>query len=286
MRCAAIERHSGLYALVMMCRLLEVKRSTYYAWRRRPESRRATEDRRLRLEIEVSHKASDRSYGSPRVHQDLQELGIRCGRKRVARLMRENGIRAKQARRYKVTTDSDHSHAVADNLLDRQFDVDGPDRVWTADITYIWTREGWLYLAAIVDLFSRRVVGWSMSNRINGQLVLGALSMAQGRRKPSPGLLHHSDRGSQYACRDYRAILEQHGMICSMSRKGDCWDNAVSESFFKTLKVERVNDRDYWTREEAKADIIDYIERFYNRSRRHSYLGYISPVEFELRKAA
>ena len=281
-----MERHRGQYALVMMCRLLEVKRSTYYAWRRRPESRRAKVDRRLQLEIEVCYKASDRSYGSPRVHQDLQELGIRCGRKRVARLMRENGIRAKQARRYKVTTDSDHNHPVADNLLDRQFDVDGPDRVWTADITYIWTREGWLYLAAILDLFSRRVVGWSMSNRVDGQLVLGALRKAQKRRRPQVGLLHHSDRGSQYACHDYRAMLEQHGMICSMSRKGDCWDNAVSESFFKTLKVERVRDRDYWTREEAKSDIIDYIERFYNRKRRHSYLGYLSPVQFELREAA
>ena len=281
-----MERHRGQYVLVMMCRLLEVKRSTYYAWRRRPESRRAKVDRRLQLEIEVSHKASDRSYGSPRVHQDLQALGIRCGRKRVARLMRENGIRAKQARRHKVTTDSDHNHPVADNLLDRQFDVDGPDRVWTADITYIWTREGWSYLAAILDLFSRRVVGWSMSNRVDGQLVLGALRMAHNRRRPQVGLLHHSDRGSQYACHDYRAMLEQHGMICSMSRKGDCWDNAVSESFFKTLKVERVRDRHYWTREEAKSDIIDYIERFYNRKRRHSYLGYLSPVEFELREAA
>ena len=281
-----MERHRGQYALVMMCRLLEVKRSTYYAWRRRPESRRAKVDRRLQLEIEVSHKASDRSYGSPRVHQDLQELGICCGRKRVARLMRENGIRAKQARRYKVTTDSDHNYPVADNLLDRQFDVDEPDRVWTADITYIWTQEGWLYLAAILDLFSRRVVGWSMSNWVDGQLVLGALRMAQNHRRPQVGLLHHSDRGSQYACHDYRAMLQHHGMICSMSRKGDCWDNAVSESFFKTLKVERVRDRDYWTRDEAKSDIIDYIERFYNRKRRHSYLGYLSPVEFELREAA
>jgi len=286
LRCEAIERHRGLYPLVMMCRLLEVRRNTYYAWRRRPESRRVKEDRRLVMEIEVSHRASDRSYGSPRVHEDLQEQGLRCGRKRVARLMRENGIRAKQARRYKVTTDSDHNHPVAANLLDRQFDVDGPDRVWTADITYIRTREGWLYLAVILDLFSRRVVGWSMSNRVYGQLTLGALRMAQSRRRPQVGLLHHSDRGSQYACRDYRAVLEQHGMICSMSRKGDCWDNAVSESFFKTLKAERVNDRDYWTREEAKTDIINYIERFYNRKRRHSYLGYISPVEYELRKAA
>jgi len=286
LRCEAIERHRGLYPLVMMCRLLEVRRNTYYAWRRRPESRRVKEDRRLVMEIEVSHRASDRSYGSPRVHEDLQEQGLRCGRKRVARLMRENGIRAKQARRYKVTTDSDHNHPVAANLLDRQFDVDGPDRVWTADITYIRTREGWLYLAVILDLFSRRVVGWSMSNRVDGQLTLGALRMARSRRRPQVGLLHHSDRGSQYACRDYRVVLEQHGMICSMSRKGDCWDNAVSESFFKTLKAERVNDRDYWTREEAKTDIIDYIERFYNRKRRHSYLGYISPVEYELRKAA
>ena len=238
------------------------------------------------IEIELSHKASDRTYGSPRVHEDLQEQGIRCGRKRVARLMRENGIRAKQARRFKATTDSDHNDPVAPNLLDREFHVDVPDRVWVADLTYIWTREGWLYLAVILDLFSRRVVGWSMSKRITSQLTLEALSVALWIRKPSPGLLHHSDRGSQYTCGDYRDVLDEHGVLCSMSRKGDCWDNAVAESFFKTLKVERVNDRDYWTREEAQTDIIDYIERFYNRKRRHSYLGYVSPVKYELQKAA
>ena len=286
MKCEAIERQRGQYPLVMMCRLLEVRRSTYYAWRKRPESRRTKEDRRLVIEIELSHKASDRTYGSPRVHEDLQEQGIRCGRKRVARLMRENGIRAKQARRFKATTDSDHNDPVAPNLLDREFHVDVPDRVWVADLTYIWTREGWLYLAVILDLFSRRVVGWSMSKRITSQLTLEALSVALWSRKPSPGLLHHSDRGSQYTCGDYRDVLDEHGVLCSMSRKGDCWDNAVAESFFKTLKVERVNDRDYWTREEAQSDIIDYIERFYNRKRRHSYLGYVSPVEYELLKAA
>lgn len=286
MKCEAIERQRGQYPLVMMCRLLEVRRSTYYAWRRRPESRRTKEDRRLVIEIELSHKASDRTYGSPRVHEDLQEQGIRCGRKRVARLMRENGIRAKQARRFKATTDSDHNDPVAPNLLDREFHVDVPDRVWVADLTYIWTREGWLYLAVILDLFSRRVVGWSMSKRITSQLTLEALSVALCSRKPSPGLLHHSDRGSQYTCGDYRDVLDEHGVLCSMSRKGDCWDNAVAESFFKTLKVERVNDRDYWTREEAQTDIIDYIERFYNRKRRHSYLGYVSPAEYELLKAA
>jgi transposase InsO family protein len=262
----------------MMCRLLEVKRSSY-CWR-------AKQDRRLVVEIELSHKASDRTYGSPRVHQDLQEQGIRCGCKRVARLMRENGIRAKQARRFKATTDSAHNEPVAPNLLDRQFEVDRPDRVWTADITYIWTREGWLYLAVILDLFSRRVVGWSLGKRIDAQLTLRALRAALWSRKPPPGLLHHSDRGSQYACSDYQDMLDEHGIVCSMSRKGDVWDNAVSESFFKTLKVERVNDRHYWTREEAKTDISDYIERFYNRTRRHSYLGYVSPVEYELRKAA
>ncbi len=269
-----------------MCRLLAVKRSTYYGWRSRPESRRTKENRLLLIEIEISHKASDRTYGSPRIHKDLQQRDYQCGQNRVARLMSENGIRAKQARRYKVTTNSDHSHPVAANLLDRQFDVTEPDRVWTADITYVWTRAGWLYLAVILDLFSRRVVGWAMSNRIDGQLTLTALRRALWGRRPPSGLLHHSDRGSQYACGDYRAKLDEHGLICSMSRKGDCWDNAVSESFFKTLKVERVNDRDYWTREEAKADITDYIERFYNRKRRHSYLDYVSPVEFELRNAA
>ncbi len=279
-------RHRGDYPLVMMCRLLEVRRSTYYAWRGRPESRRAQEDRRLVFAIQLAHKASDRTYGSPRVHQDLQVEGIRCGRKRVARLMRENGIRAKQARRFKATTDSVHTEPVAPNLLDRQFAVDRPDRVWTADITYIWTRAGWVYLAVMLDLCSRRVVGWSMSNRIDAQLTLRALRTALGSRKPPPGLLHHSDRGSQYACSDYQDVLDEHGIVCSMSRKGNVWDNAVSESFFKTLKGERVNDRDYWTRQEAQTNICDYIERFYNRTRRHSYLGYVSPVEYELRKAA
>ncbi len=238
------------------------------------------------VEIEVAHRASGGVYGSPRVHRELRAGGIRCGRKRVARLMREHGIRAKQARRFRATTDSHHGKPVAANLLDRRFEVPAPDRVWAADVTYIWTQQGWEYLAAMLDLYSRRVVGWSMSARIDQDLTVGALNAALWARKPAPGLLHHSDRGSQYVSFDYQSLLRQHGASCSMSRKGDCWDNAVVESFFKSLKAERVKHRRYRTREEARADVGDYIERFYNRRRLHSYLDYVSPVEYELKNVA
>ena len=281
-----MEQYRGEHAIGMMCRLLEVKRSTYYAWRSRAESRRAREDRRLLVEIALAHRASGGVYGSPRVHRELRAGGIRCGRKRVARLMREHGIRAKQARRFRATTDSHHGKPVAANLLDRRFEVATPDRVWAADLTYIWTQQGWEYLATVLDLYSRRVVGWSMSARIDQALTLGALKAALWARKPAPGLLHHSDRGCQYVSLDYQALLRQHGATCSMSRKGDCWDNAVVESFFKSLKAERVQHRRYRTREEARADVGDYIERFYNRSRLHSDLDYVSPVEYELKNVA
>lgn len=232
--------HSGQFSVQRMCRVLEVSASAYYAWRGRPESRRVREDRRLLVEIRAVYLAKRQTYGSPRIHAELKALGLRHGEKRVARLMRDNDIRAKQKRKFKVTTDSRHSHPVAPNLLERDFEAVAPNQKWVADITYIQTGEGWLYLAAILDLYSRIIVGWSMSSRMTRRLVLDALEMAVGRRRPGPGLTHHSDRGSQYACGDYQKALIAQGMLCSMSRKGDCWDNAPMESFFHTLKTELV----------------------------------------------
>ena len=277
-----IEAHRRQYRVQMMCRALSVTRSGYYAWRKRPESRRAQEDRRLLVEIRAIHRATRQSYGSPRITDDLKEKEIPCGRHRVARLMRENEIVGKQAKKFKPhTTDSKHTLPVAENLLDRRFDVGAPDRYWVSDITYIWTREGWLYLAATMDLYSRRIVGWSMSDSADRELVLNAFWMAVGRRRPGPGLLHHSDRGSQYASNEFQDELGSAGMICSMSRKGDCYDNAVMESFFGSLKVEWLEGCAYETRREASEDVVAYIETFYNTRRRHSHLGNISPVEFE-----
>jgi len=286
MRYQFVREHSGQFPVQRMCRLLEVSPSAYYAWRGRPESQRVREDRRLLMEIRAIHSAKREVYGSPRIHAELKAQGLRLGEKRVARLMCENGIRAKQKRKFKVTTDSKHSHPVALNLLARDFEATAPNQKWAADITYIPTTEGWLYLAAIMDLYSRMIVGWSMSSRMTRRPVLDALDMAVGRRRPGPGLLHHSDRGSQYACGDYRKALSAHGMMCSMSRKGDCWDNAPMESFFHTLKTELVNHQRYRTRWEAKADIFEYIEIFYNRNRRHSALGYQTPAEYEMGKLA
>lgn len=281
MKCRFISDHAGKYPVRRMCKVLEILPSTYYAWRCRPESRRVREDRRLLVEIKAIHRAKRQIYGSPRIHAELKDLGLPHGVNRVARLMREHGIRAKQKAKFKATTDSRHSLPVAPNLLNRDFKAGAPGRKWVADITYVHTLEGWLYLAIILDLYSRLVVGWSMSGRMTRQLTLDALEMAVRRRKPGPGLIHHSDRGSQYASGDYQKTLQAHKMICSMSRKGDCWDNAPAESFFHTLKTELVRFRLYRTRDEARADIFNYIETFYNRSRRHSALGLISPAQFE-----
>ena len=264
-----------------MCRVLAVSTSGYYDWRGRAESRRQKEDRRLVVEIKAIHKESRQSYGSPRIHDELKDRGRRCGRKRVARLMRLHGLRAKQTRRFKATTDSKHTLPVAENVLSRQFTVSAPDVAWSADITYIPTRQGWLYLAVVIDLFSRRVVGWSMHKRLKRRLVLDALKMALRGRSPGPGLIHHSDRGSQYASGDYQALLAAQQMVCSMSRRGNCWDNAPVESFFSTLKRELVHHRRYQTRAEARAEIFEYIEVWYNRRRRHSSLGYKSPAQYE-----
>lgn len=265
---------------------MQVSVSGFYAWRGRPECRRSREDRRLLAHIKSSFAESDQTYGSPRIYRDLQEEGIICGKRRVAKLMRQSGLRAQLPKRFVVTTDSKHALPVADNVLDRQFEAVAADTRWAADITYVWTRQGWLYLSVVLDLFSRKAVGWSMQSTLERGLVQDALSMALLQRRPAEGLLCHSDRGSQYASRDYQALLKESGITCSMSRKGNCWDNAPVESFFSTLKRERIHRRQYETRAEARADIFQYIELWYNRRRRHSSLGYLSPEEFERRAAA
>ncbi len=283
MKYAWIEEHSDHYPAVFLCRVLRVSKSSYYDWRGRSESRRSRENRELVEKIEDIRKKNKRLhvYGSPRMHEELVDLGYHCSENRVARLMRANGIRARQIRKFRVTTDSKHNNPVAQNVLDRKFDVGSADRAWASDITYVWTREGWLYLAVVIDLFNRMVVGWSMGNRITQELTLSALRMALWKRKPGRGLLSHSDRGSQYTSKAYRELLNDHGIVCSMSRKGNCWDNAVAESFVHTLKTELVYHEDYGTRAEARADIFEWIEVFYNRQRRHSSLGYLSPARFE-----
>jgi len=281
---AWIEKHSDRYPAFSLCRVLRVSKSSYYDWRGRSESSRSRENHKLVEKIRELREEDKnlRAYGSPRMHEELVDLGYHCSENRVARLMRKNGIRARQIRKFRVTTDSKHDNPVAQNVLDRKFDVGSPDRAWASDITYVWTREGWLYhLAVVIDLFNRMVVGWSMGNRITQELTLSALRMALWKRKPGRGLLSHSDRGSQYTSKAYRKLLSDHGIICSMSRKGNCWDNAVAESFFHTLKTELVYHEDYATRAEAKSDIFDWIEVFYNRKRRHSALGYLSPARFE-----
>lgn len=231
--------------------------------------------------IKVAFAESRARYGSPRIHQKLRQRGIRCGQKRVARLMREHGLRARRPRRFKATTDSKHGLPVAENVLDQQFEAKVADARWAADITYIWTSQGWLYLAVVMDLYSRRIVGWSMRETMERSLVLSALEMALKARKPTLGLLHHSDRGSQYASGAYQRMLERAGCTCSMSRRGNCWDNAPVESFFSTLKMELVHQRRYETRHRARAEIFEFIEVWYNRERLHSSLGYLSPADFE-----
>ena len=268
----------------LMCRVLSVSPSGFYAAQRRVPSTRARRDEALRLKVRAAHTKSRRRYGAPRVHAELQAQGEQVGKKRVARLMREDGLVARRRRRFVRTTDSRHSHPIAANLLDRQFGVEqvaGPNRVWVSDLTYVPTREGWLFLATVLDLASRRVVGWAMRETLEAELALAALRMALADRRPAPGLVHHSDRGSQYACSDYRALLDAHGLVASMSKKADCWDNAVAESFFASLETELILESDWLTRDAARQAIFEYIEAWYNRERRHSSLGYRSPVHYE-----
>ncbi len=284
MKFGFIHAEKAHHAVRTMCRVLEVSPSGYYAWASREPSKRAKQDQVLLTHVRAAHQASRGTYGSPRVHAELHENGFQVGRKRIARLMREHGISALPRKRFRCTTDSDHDLAIAPNVLDRRFEVDGPDEAWVTDITYVWTWEGWLYVAVILDLFARRVVGWAAADHMRTGLVLEALSQALGRRQPDAGLLHHSDRGSQYASRDYQAELGRRGIVCSMSRRGNCYDNAVAESFFGTLKTELIHRHPWPTRVSAKRAIAEYIEAYYNPHRRHSALGYVSPAEYERRR--
>lgn len=264
-----------------MCRNLDVSKAGYYAWRAREQSQRSKHDAELVDHIQKAHIESRRMYGSPRIHVDLRENGVKVSRKRVARLMREHGMKGKKRRHFKVTTLSKHNYPVAPNLLNRRFKTERPNQAWAGDITAISTAEGWLYLAVVIDLYSRRVIGWSMGNKIDAELAINALTMAVATRRPQQSVLVHSDRGSVYACRAYADFLVDNNLNASMSRKGDCWDNAVVESFFATLKVELKGKALWKTRQEARTAIFEYIEAWYNRRRRHSTIGYVSPMEFE-----
>lgn len=286
MRYVFIRNHREVFPVGLMCQVRGVGRSGFYAWLQRAESPRSRANRRLLVEIKAIHQRSRQTYGSPRIHADLQATGQACGKHRVAQLMRTHGIVSRHKRKFKATTNSRHTHPVAENVLARQFAVAAPNCWWVSDITYIPTREGWLYLAITLDLYHRKVVGWAMDRWMTQQLVLDALTMALKNGKPGPGLSHHSDQGVQYASKAFQAVLTASGIQCSMSRKGNCWDNAVAESFFHTLKVELIHARQYHTRQEARAEIFDYIEVFYNRQRRHSVLGYQTPAEFEERALA
>lgn len=284
MRYAVIARHLREFEVRLMCRVLEVSPSGYYASRKRPPSWHALIDEVLMARVRIIHAESGETYGAPRVHVELQAEGLPASPKRVARLMREDGLVARPRKAYRVrTTDSQHDDPIAPNLLARQFDVHGVgiNRVWVADITYIPTRAGMLYLATVLDLGSRRCVGWAMRDTLEEELTLSALQMAHETRRPAPGLMHHSDRGSHYTSKAYRAACRAHGMVASMSGKGDCWDNAVAESFFSTLEFELLLRNDWHTKDEARRAIFRYIETWYNRKRRHSTLGYVSPVAYE-----
>jgi transposase InsO family protein len=280
---ACIAQHRDEFALTLMCRVLQVSRAGFYAWLRRPPSARVMRDQRLRVAIRAIHAESQRTYGSPRVHRALQAQQLRCSRKRVVRLMRAEGLRAQRSRRYRATTRAAATRPAAPNVLARQFQPGGLNRVWVGDLTACWTREGWLYLAVLLDLGSRRVVGWAASALADQALTLTALQRALVVRRPAPGLLHHSDRGTHYTGAGYQAALAAHGLTPSMSRVGECWDNAVAESFFATLKTELVADARWPTRAAATTAIGRYIEGWYNPRRRHSTLEYVSPVEYERR---
>jgi putative transposase len=277
-----IQAQSGRHRTAGMCQALGVSRGGYYGWLSREESLRIRQDRLLLAQIRAAYQRSRRRYGSPRIHAELCADGVACGRHRIARLMRQDQLVARARRRFKTTTQASAVNPVAPNELKRQFQVTEPDAFWNGDITYIWTVEGWLYLAVLLDLFSRRIVGWATSDRLTEQLALSALEQALGQRRPKLGLLHHSDRGSQYSSRAYRQELAVRGIAVSMSRRGNCWDNAPAESFFSSLKTELFAGEPVPpTRDAARQALFEYIEVFYNRKRRHSALGYQSPVHFE-----
>jgi len=281
MRFAFIDSEKAAYPLRLLCRVLRVSKSGYYAWLRRDPSDRALEDEKIRPKVVEAFELGRGAYGSIRIRRELVDQGFEIGRRRVARLMAEMGLAGLPARKFQSTTDSNHDRPIAANVLDRDFRATRPNEKWVTDITYIWTAEGWLYLATVIDLYSRRVVGWSTGESLETSLCLKALAMALGHRKKIKGLTHHSDRGVQYASEDYQEALKARGIECSMSRRANCWDNAVAESFFGTLKTELIYRRPWLTRESAREAIGEYIEVFYNRIRRHSTIGYVSPAKFE-----
>lgn len=279
---ALIDAKKADVSVATACTVLGVSESGFYAWKNRRASPRQRSDMILLAHIRAKFSASHETYGSPRMHAELKESGLAIGRHRVARLMRENSLQARRKTRFKKTTDSDHDGPVAANILDQDFSAERPNQKWGVDISYVWTAEGWLYLAIVLDLFSRRIVGWSLSDRMKRGLAMDALQRAIDLRKPPPGLIHHSDRGSQYCSADYRRIVQSHGFIASMSGRGNCYDNAMVETVFKTIKTELIWRTAFATRDQASKAIGQYIEGFYNPRRRHSSLGYVSPTAFEM----
>ena len=280
MKFGFVAKHRGAWPVLMMCEALGVSRSGFYAWLTRPRSQRDLHDEVLGGQVRQSFLGSDRTYGARRVWHDMLAFWHRCGLHRIERLMRAQALRARPRRRG-LPKDVGVRSAIADNVLDRQFQADAANQKWVADFTYIWTAEGWLYVAVVLDLYSRRAVGWSMQASMTSQLVADALMMAVWRRGRPVALLHHSDQGSQYTSEHFQELLKEQGITCSMSRAGEVWDNSAMESFFSSLKTERTGRKTYRTRDQARADVFDYIERFYNPTRRHSTLGYVSPIEFE-----
>lgn len=282
MKFGFVAKHRGIWPVDVQCEALGVSRSGFYAWCARPESTRSRTDRAILVTVRASFAESDATYGARRVIDDVRAAGHVCGRQRVARLMRSAALRARPKRRATPQDRGERAlHLVAANVLDRQFTATAPNQKWVADFTYVWTHEGWLFVAAVLDLFSRRVVGWAMQPTMTAQLVTDALLMAVWRRGPAATILHHSDQGSQYTSEAFQRLLAELGIACSMSRAGNVWDNAVMESFFSTLKIERCHRKVYRTRDEARADVFDYIERFYNLRRRHSALSNQSPMDYE-----
>ena len=285
MRFAFIDTWKKIWSVEFLCRVLQVSSRGFRAWKTRPISQTQRDDMVLLTHIREQHRLSLRSYGRPRMTEELQELGLNVGHRRVGRLMRENGIKVVRTRKHKVTTDSNHRFNIAPNLLDQDFSAIGPNQIWAGDISYIWTNEGWLYLAVVIDLYSRRVIGWAVSNRMKRDLAIRALDMAVALRQPPKGCIHHTDRGSQYCSGDYQKRLKQHGFLVSMSGKGNCYDNSMVETFFKSLKAELIWRQKWETRSQAEGAIFQYINGFYNPRRRHSSLGGKSPLAFERRAA-
>lgn len=281
MKYAFIDAHSEEFPVWLMCQMLSVSKSGFFDWTKRDRLPKEARKNELVVKIEKIHQGSRKTYGSPRIYQCLKAMGEKCSKSTVERLMREEGIRSKMRRKFKTTTDSNHSLPVAKNIVKRNFTATEPNRLWCTDITYLWTDEGWLYLAAIIDVFSRKIVGWAMKDRLTLPLALEALAMAVARQKPGAGLMHHSDRGCQYAAHDYRKALALNAMVASMSRRGQCWDNAMMESFFHTLKTEHVYHERFTTKAQARSSVFEWIEVFYNRQRIHSALGFVSPECYE-----